>query len=199
MDASAPAREAYRQTVTREAMLGVKVWDGMNWTSAGSIWFVGPSLSKDIVVPVDLSKCGSGPLRVKLDSTAGLWMIDRVQADFWTEGAFSVAECPLLEAKDLNGKDLRGILEASDKDYFVLSSPADQADLAFRAPELPRNKERSFILMTDGYYLSNGAPQEKPQMELLASFNAPGAFGRHMLKMLNEDLARALAIPAPAK
>jgi hypothetical protein len=90
-------------------------------------------------------------------------------------------------------------MRASDKDYFVLSSSADQADLAFRAPAPARTMERSFILMTDGYYLSNGAPQDKPQMELLASFNAPGAFGRHMLRMLNDELGRAFSIAAPAK
>ncbi len=199
MDASAPAREAYQRTVTREAMLGLEIWNGNVWTSAGSIWFVGPSLSKDIVVPVDLSKCGPGPLRVRMESTAGLWMIDRVQADFGAEGAFTSAECPLLEAKDQNGRDLRDVMRASDKDYFVLSSSADQADLAFRAPAPARTMERSFILMTDGYYLSNGAPQDKPQMELLASFNAPGAFGRHMLRMLNDELGRAFSIAAPAK
>jgi hypothetical protein len=199
MDASAPIREAYRQAVSREAMLGVQVWNVAEWASAGSIWFVGPSLSKDLVVPVDLSRCGPGPLRVRLESTAGLWMIDRVQADFGAEGAFAVAECPLLEAKDLKGTDLRGVLGAADKDYFVLSSPGDQADLAFRAPVPPRNTERSFILMTDGYYLSNGAPREKPQLDLLASFNTPGAFGRHMLKMLNEELGQVLSSPAPAK
>jgi hypothetical protein len=199
MDASAPAREAYRRAVSREAMLGVQIWNGTDWTSAGSIWFVGPSLSKDLVVPIDLSKIGAGPLRVRLESTAGLWMIDRVQADFGAEGAFTVAECPLLEAKDLNGRDLRGTMASTDGDYFVLSSSADQADLSFRSPDLPRHKERSFILITDGYYLSNGAPQEKPQLDLLASFNVPGAFGRHMLKMLNEELGRALSSPAPAK
>lgn len=193
MDGSAPAREAYRQAVTREAMLAVQVWNGVDWISAGSIWFVGPSLSKDLVVPIDLAKCGSGPLRIKLESTAGLWMVDRVQADFGAEGAFTAAGCSLFEAKDLNGRDLRGVLGAADRDYFVLSSSADQADLAFRAPVQTSRMERSFILMTDGYYLSNGAPEEKPQLDLLASFNVPGAFGRHMLKMLNEEIGRALS------
>jgi hypothetical protein len=198
MDAWAPARLSFLTALTREAALDVRVWSGSDWVPGGTIWFVGPSLSKDIVVPLDLRDIGAGPLRVKLESTAGLWMVDRIQADFGTEAPFTVADCVPLEGRDAEGADVRARLGASDGDYLVLSSPADRADLAFREPPRSPGRERSFILMTEGYYLGNGNPAAEPQMETLAGLLQPGAMGRHMLKRLNEALGRALAAPAAA-
>ncbi len=184
MNRSVEAREAFKKLVIREGMLSLKLWDGEIWKDMDYLWFVGPSISKEQIVELDISNIPGDALRVKLESTAGLWMVDSVKADFSSDLPLDIAEAQLIRAKDSKGKDLSMLLENIDDQDYVLAANEDWAELTFRAPARKKGYERSFILKSTGYYKVHGDTQGEPQKALMARLNKPGAFGKYSLELL---------------
>jgi hypothetical protein len=193
MNRSVEAREAFKKVVFREGMLSLKLWDGESWKDMDYLWFVGPSLSKDQVVELDIHNIPGNVLRVKLESTAGLWMVDSVKADFSSDLPMDITEAQLIQAKDNKGKDLSRLLENIDDQDYILPTNEDWAELTFRAPARKKGYERSFILKSTGYYKVHGDTQGEPQKALMAKLTKPGAFGKYSLELLARYRESALA------
>jgi hypothetical protein len=193
MNRSVEAREAFKKVVFREGMLSLKLWDGESWKDMDYLWFVGPSLSKDQVVELDIRNIPGNVLRVKLESTAGLWMVDSVKADFSSDLPIDITEAQLIQAKDNKGKDLLRLLENIDDQDYILPTNEDWAELTFRAPARKKGYERSFILKSTGYYKVHGDTQGEPQKALMAKLTKPGAFGKYSLELLARYRESALA------
>jgi len=197
MNNSAQAREVFVGALTREISLQARVWTGKGWRDAGSFWAVGPSIAKDVALELDLRDTPEDVLSVRLDSSAGLWMIDSACVDFSPEPPRTVKECILTRAVDQDGRDITALLGAVDDEAFVLHSDLEGADVSFLAPARPTGTVRSLILKTTGYYKVNGSPQAEPQSELAARLVLqPGAFGQHELRLLYRYRDSALASAA---
>jgi hypothetical protein len=184
MNRSVEAREAFKKLVIREGMLSLKLWDGEGWKDMDYLWFVGPSISKDQVVELDIRNIPGNVLRVKLESTAGLWMVDSVKADFSADLPIDITEAQLIQAKDNKGKDLSSLLGNIDDQDYILPTNEEWAELTFRAPARKKGYERSFILKSTGYYKVHGDTQSEPQKALMAKLSKPGAFGKYSLELL---------------
>ena len=193
MNRSVEAREAFKKLVIREGMLSLKLWDGESWKDIDYLWFVGPSISKDQVVELDIRNIPGNVLKVKLESTAGLWMVDSVKADFSSDLPMDITEAQLIQAKDNKGKDLSRLLENIDDQDYILPTNEDWAELTFRAPARKKGYERSFILKSTGYYKVHGDTQGEPQKALMAKLTKPGAFGKYSLELLARYRESALA------
>jgi hypothetical protein len=194
MSRSAKAREAFKKSVIREAMLLIKLWNGTSWEDADYLWFVGPYLPKDQVVGLDIKNIPGEVLRVRLESTAGLWMVNSVQADFTPDQPIHVQEIAPDSAIDNNGVDLRQVLHDIDDQYYVTSTTQDDAELTFSAPANKLGYNRSFILKSTGYYTIHVAAEGPLQWNLLSSFRKkPGAFGQYTLLLLNQYVTATMA------
>lgn len=175
-------------------MLLIKLWNGTSWEDADYLWFVGPYLPKDQVVGLDIKNIPGEVLRVRLESTAGLWMVNSVQADFTPDQPIHVQEIAPDSAMDNNGIDLRPVLCNIDGQYYVTSTRQDHAELAFSAPATKIGYDRSVILKSTGYYTIHIAAEAPLQWKLLSSFrNKPGAFGQYTLRLLNQYVTATMA------
>lgn len=190
MNSSPAARTALFQAMVREGMLRVQVWNGQNWQEAGFFWEVGPSVPKDQVLWLDLSNIPGDTLQVKLESTAGFWMINRVAIDYSPEAELIVTELLPQQARDQLGQDQREILTNNDARYYVMPAVDDWAELVFSAPPARPGYQRSILLKSSGYYEIHVTAAGEPQRELVAQLMAePGAYGQYTLRLLNQHLA----------
>lgn len=185
MDASPEARGQLHEAMLREGMLRVSIWDGAAWTPAGYVWEVGPSVARNQALRLDLTGIPGDRLRVKLDATAGLWMVDDVVVDFAARTLPST-ELTVAAARDQDGRDLRDVLEASDGQRYVMASRDDWAELSFTAPPAGAGRARSVFVKSSGYYHIHASGRGESQAALLERLlTEPGAYGRYTLALLN--------------
>lgn len=194
MNTSREARESLKKAMIREGMLLVQLWNGETWKAVDFMWEVGPAMPKDQVVVLDLRGIAGEVLRIRLESTVGLWIINSVQADYSPDLPVSVTEVSAAEAVTHDGKDIREILRAVDGRHYVMPTQEDWAELLFQTPAPRQGYGRSIILESTGYYTIHVPAEGDPQEELFARLmSEPGAFGQYTLRILNEHLRLALA------
>ncbi|MCG3157763.1 MAG: hypothetical protein DKINENOH_04399 [bacterium] len=187
MNSSPEARAALFQAMVREGMLRVQVGNGQNWQEAGFFWEVGPSVPKDQVLWLDLSNISGETLQVKLESTAGFWMINSVAIDYSPEAESIVTELLPQQARDQLGRDQREILTNNDARYYVMPAVEDWAELVFAAPPARPGYQRSILLKSSGYYEIHVTAAGEPQRELVAKLmTEPGAYGQYTLRLLQQ-------------
>jgi hypothetical protein len=192
MNRSGEARQALQQVMIREGMLLIKIWDGQSWQPAGFVWEVGPSLPKDQVVRLDLTNIPGRVLRLRLESTAGFWMINSIQADFSSDPPLQITVLSAIQAVDQMGRDLKDLLQDDDGRHYVMATLHDWAELTFVAPPRLPELERSFVLQSTGYYKIQVAAEGPPQRDLIERLMAePGAYGQYTLRLLNRHLSEA--------
>ena len=183
---SASARASFVESVKREAMLSVNMWNGREWTSAGTVWFVGPLVAREVVLPIDCSGIEGDEVRLTLESTAGLWMIDEVRADFSEDVSVRVSEVAPASATTRDGTDVRALLESADGRYHVLDRIGMSTMVEFAVPPQAPGTVRTVILKSAGYYLPHALPSGPPQLTTMHRIgDEHGAFGTFTLGILN--------------
>lgn len=194
MNSSAAARATLFEVMIREGMLQVKLWNGASWQEAGFVWEVGPSVPKDQAVWLDLKNIPGELLRVKLESTAGFWMINHVAIDFTPDAEIKVTELAPVQAFDHLHRDVREVLANNDGRYYEMPTTQDWAELVFAAPPPTEGYQRSVLLKSAGYYEIHVSAEGQPQRELLAKLmNEPGAYGQYTLRLLQGYMEAPLA------
>jgi len=183
MDRDAAAQAEFRQAYRREAQLLARVWNGASWQDAG---VVNPHEAMEL--PLD--GISGDVLRLRLESTAGLWSIDSVRADFRAGVSFEVLELSPVAARTRNGDDLRGLLGSADGHRHVMER-GDSVDLVFEAPPPKSGRRRSFVLRAAGYYTVQVPADREAQPSLFSRLvQEPGALGRYGVDLLESDVAR---------
>ncbi len=186
-------RKEFDEFVRREAGLRVDLWNGTEWRAVDHLPFAGPAVARSVVVPLDLTQAEPGELRVRLESSPGLWMVDRVQVDFTPDLPVSVTPLAMRSAVDRAGRDVRADLAAVDGAYYRLEQ-GDEAELAFAAPPGPPEEERSYAMLCTGYYTSHVRSSAWPQIALLLRLEKePGAFSAYAIEFINRRLEYAAA------
>jgi len=192
LDASPAARKRLLDAMQREAMLLVSVWDGSAWVPAGVVSAVGPSVSRGQALRLDLRGIPGDRLRVKLDSTAGLWQVDDVVIDF-AALPLRASELAVATAQDQDGRDVRDLLAFNDARRYTMPSHRDWAELRFTAPPPVQGRQRSVLVKSSGYYQIHVSARGAPQAALLDRLlDEPGAYGQYTLRLLNEHSRHAL-------
>jgi hypothetical protein len=192
-NSSPEARQKLQEVMVREGMLLIKLWNGQGWQDAGFIWEVGASISRDQVVRLDVSGTPGDALRIRLESTPGIWTVNSVQVDYSTDVSYQVTEISLDKAVDHQGTDVYELLSDTDGQYYSMDT-GDWAELVFSAPPERDGLQRTYVAKSSGYYTIKVPAEGEPQTELLARImEEPGAFGRYTIQLLNEMTSFALA------
>lgn len=194
LEQSEEARNAVSRAMVREATLRIYLWDGAQWRPAGYLWEVGTGIAKDVVMEVDLTGIPGDVLRLKLESTPGLWMLNSIQADFsYFTMPSNARPLDLKKATDQNGRDVKPLMQKADNQYYEMAATGDFVLLEF--PTLPtvRGKQRSFILQGSGYYTIQMEPKGTPRMaEVEKLIKEPGAIARFALSNLQTEMTKYL-------
>ena len=195
MNTSAPSRKAFIDAMIREGMLLVQVWDGHQWQTRDYVWEVGPFIPKDQVVVLDLKGIESEQLKIRLESTAGFWMINSIGADFTQEIAADIRELAPESAIDHTGKNVKEILDNNDGIYHVMPTTKDKVEITFKTIPENKNIARTYLLKCSGYYRIHTDETGEPKHSLLNTLiSEPGAYGQFVLRKLNNNLVNRLKL-----
>jgi hypothetical protein len=171
----------------------VRLWDGTRWREQGVLLNQGPAVWKEQALRIDLRGVEGSVLRVRLDATPGLWMVDGVAADFGDSAPPRVRELRPSVARDAHGADVRGLLAAADHRRLLLRR-GDVVELSFPAPPEAERVALVPVLEATGYYEilvpAVGEPDRALYQRLMRE---PGAFGEYARAGLRSRLETALA------
>lgn len=192
MNSSLLARYLLHKAMVREGMLQVKVQSGKDWKNVDYVWEVGPSVSREVAVPLDLSDVPGKTLRVRLESDVGIWSVDRARFAF---GPPVFAKAKLVHAEsvvDAKGVDHTATLARTDNSDYVMQGDSS-ATLTFRVAPPAAGQQQSFFVQATGWYRINVDESGPPHPELVERLLLqPGAYARFALEDLHKQTARLL-------
>ncbi|HEU5303720.1 MAG TPA: hypothetical protein VFU40_03665 [Gemmatimonadales bacterium] len=175
--------------MAREVYLSVAVKVDGRWERQGLVREGGPEISKQQIVPLDLSRVTGDTVTVRLESAPSLWLLDRVAIDYSAPESFASREILPSRAIDHDGRDVRGLIGAADEREYVMER-GDRAEVTFAVPPVPPGHARSYVLVTRGWYRIDVPATGEPQFALLERALAePVAASR----LITGDLGRAIA------
>jgi len=191
MNSDPTARASFQRGLAREGLMMVRVWNGEAWQEAGWLANVGAAVAREQAMNVDIRSVPGDVLRVRLDSTPGMWTVGGAVADYTAEAALRVTTLRPVSARAESGADIRGLLRKADRRYYTMHTGRDAAELAFAVPPVPEGQERSAVLKVGGYYTILVPAEGQPQQALFDRLvSEPGAFGRYSRELLRADLRR---------
>jgi|GEM_PF-2782267 len=189
-NASAKERARLRTVMEREGMLQVKVWDGTQWRHSAYVWEVGVGAYRHVALRIGIAEVNSGPLRLRLEAPAGIWLVSRVAMDDRLHDDVA-AECyrPVAAVRHDGADCLEKLLE-EDGDYCALDT-GQWADVDFRVPEQKSvpGQSYSWMIETSGYYRTKITADHEPNLaEIGRMMNEPGHFARSSDALFNRML-----------
>lgn len=184
MNADRAARSRFQEALRREGQLILSVWTGVSWRAAGIV-------TSHQSVDLDLQGIPGERLRVRLDSSAGLWSPDSVEADFGPDAPVDAVELSPFSAKTQEGKDVLALVATRDDRDYVMKPAEGAIEVAFAAPPRKPGGRRTLILQAAGYYNIEIPPGQERQEALFERLvSEPGAFGAYSLQLLQAGAHR---------
>jgi hypothetical protein len=187
VEADPAARAEFQGAYRREAQLILSVWTGAVWREAGT---VNPHEATEL--PLDGIR--GDVLRIRIDSTAGLWSIDSVQVDYGGGAPVEVIEAGARVARTQRDGDVRALLEHTDGRRHRLEPNRDSVNLVFDAPPLKPGRRRSLFLKASGYYTILVPTRREEDPTLFAKLlKEPGRLGQFGLDLAQSELDERLS------
>jgi hypothetical protein len=152
-------RNRLKAWMMREGGLHVSLLVDGEWISQGSVPLVGPKTEAEKIVLVDLSQCHENSIKIKIESTPDLWLIDAVAIDYSTDANISVSVPKLCNAVTQNGQNVAEMISNPDSLYYSML-PGDYALLSFGEVPQSKDMDRTFLLKSQGFYYPWIAPGE---------------------------------------
>jgi hypothetical protein len=178
---SQSARKALYNWEVREELYQLKVYveEPTGWEVRGILPGTGPFISKDRILPLDVSRVRGDQLRIRIHPPAGFWALNSFAVDYTPDRAVSVQTVKPATAQDLQGKNVLPELVSIDNRYLAMPNMGDTADLSFVAPPRKEGAERAVFLHSRGYYKLHLAGTGKPDKQTLQAFEkVPGSAAR---------------------
>jgi len=156
--------------------LSVYLKTSTGWELVDRINTVGPMASRDIAVPIDISKVAGNKVIIKLETGFMFWELDYAGIDYTENKALDIKYINPYEAIDGNGENVTELLSATDQNYFVQPNIGDEVVVTFKMSEPNQDLKRTCFLKNRGYYNYIRNYEGKPDFQKLKLFRAAGAF-----------------------
>jgi len=174
---SQAARKALTAWEVREELYQLKVYveEPTGWVVRGILPGTGPFISKDRILPLDVSRVRGDQLRIRIHPPAGFWALNSFAVDYTADRPVSVQRVLPATAQDLQGKNVLPELVAVDGRYLAMPNIGDTADLTFVAPPRKEAADRAVFLHSRGYYKLHVTGTGEPDKKTLEAFEkVPG-------------------------
>jgi hypothetical protein len=167
------ARLAVRAWIEREGYLDVLLPTGRrrgeshDWRSVVRLPDVGAAIPKSQVVLLDLTAVPGDTVRVRLESSPNLWVIEKADlAEL--RGAANPLRLNALRAIDEKGRDVASLLSERDGKYLV-TTPGSDVAFEYEAPARPAGPRmtRSILVRTTGHYYVETNDRAAPRREVV--------------------------------
>jgi hypothetical protein len=178
---SALARKALADWEMREQLYQLKVYveEPTGWVVRGVLPGTGPFITKDRILPLDVSHVQGDRLHIRIHPPAGFWALNSFAVDYSADRAISVQTLKPATAADLQGNNVLAQLVSVDNRYLEMPNIGDTADLTFVAPAREDGSERTVLLHSRGYYKLHLPGAGEPDKKMLADFEKkPGSAAR---------------------
>jgi hypothetical protein len=175
---SGSARKKLADWELREGLyaLNVEVEEPTGWEVRGVIPGTGPFISKDRILPLDVSRVQGETLRVRIHPPAGFWALNSFAADYTADQAISTRTVKPETALDASGRDVRPQLVGANGKYLAMPNVGDAVEISFVAPAKKEGAERTVILHSRGYYKLHIRTTGEPDKRTLEAFEKqPGS------------------------
>ena len=172
------ARDEMYDVMRREGMLTVSLWNGSTWQYAGCIWETGLSTWRAVAMRLDVSSAPPGPLRLRFEGPAGIWMLGYVGIDEDREEDLVIQRIEALTVESIVDGANPDVIRHEDGRRLRLDT-GEEATITFAVPDTEVTPGRSitWILESSGYYRMTVPADQPPQTELIARIlREPGAF-----------------------
>lgn len=156
--------------------LSVYLKTNNGWDLVDRINTVGPMASRDIAVPIDISKAIGPEVILKLETGFMFWEVDYAGIDFTENMTLDINYINPTEALDGNNHNVTKLLSAADKNYFVQPNIGDEVVVNFKIDESLPDLGRTFFLKNRGYYNYIRNYDGEPNFQKLRLFKEVGAF-----------------------
>jgi hypothetical protein len=172
-------RAVVRSWIEREGYLDVQTQGGVGgaWTSRARLPDVGGAIAKNEVVLLDLSGLRGDIVRVRLESSPRLWILEGVDLARY-EGRATVRQLEPLSVRDERGDDVAPLLAKRDGRYLVTTRGSD-VSFEFEAPPPPSDgMTRSVLARTFGHYYVETDDQAVPRRDIVDRLMRDRAFAQ---------------------
>lgn len=146
------------------------------WELIERINTIGPMSSRDIAVPIDLSKVAGNEVRIKLETGFMFWEVDYAGIDYSENKILNIKYINPHEALDDKGENVTKLLSAIDKNYFIQSNIGDEVVVNFKIREPDQDLTSTYFLKNRGYYNYIRNYEGEPNFQKLKLFREAGAF-----------------------
>jgi hypothetical protein len=181
VDQSQAARDSLFAWEVREELYALKIYveEPTGWEVRGILPGTGPFISKDRIVPLDVSHVKGDQLCIRIHPPAGFWALNSFNVDYSPDRPVSVQKLAPLTARDGDGKNVLPELVANDDRYLAMPNIGDSADLTFRATSQSNGSDRTVFFHSRGYYKLHVAATGDPDTKTLEQIeNIRGAAAR---------------------
>ena len=156
--------------------LSIYLKTSKGWDLVDRINTVGPMASRDIALPLDLSKVIGDEVVLKLETGFMFWEVDYAGIDFTENLPLDVTYINPYQALDENDENVTHLLAAEDQRYFVQPHIGDKVRVNFKTSEPDPDIKRSYFLKNRGYYKYIRDYQGDPDFRKLKLFRSAGTF-----------------------
>lgn len=179
-----PASKQMQWSLEQSIPLSVFLASPGGWTLVDYFNLVGPLASRDLVIPIDLSKVTGEKVHVKLQSGFMFWEIDYAAIDFSGNAAVELTRLSASSAIDEKGEDVSAMLLANDDRYLIQPQIGNAVSLRYNAVE--SGSAQTVFLHSRGYYEYIREYQHWPDLIALRGFRKKGAFTRFAKEQYDE-------------
>jgi hypothetical protein len=172
-----PADKLMQWSLDQNIPLSVYVETRDGWKFVDYFNSIGPLAWRDIVMPIDMSDVDGEEVKIKLQSGFMFWEVDYAAIDFSVNASIEVRSFPPASATDENGKNVAGLLSATDDRYLLQPDIGNVVTVTYDVPPQTGEKQTVF-LHSRGYYEYIRDYENFPSITYLNSFKEKGAFTR---------------------
>jgi len=174
-----PASKKIQWSLDQGIPLSVYVETESGWEFIDYFNSIGPLASRDVVMPVDLSKVKAEDVKIKLECGFMFWEIDYAAMDFSENIPVSITHLPPSSSFDEKGNEVSSLIASTDNKYLIQPEVGNEVIIKYVAPTIKNNDNvQSFFLHSRGYYEYIRDYKGKPNLIYLSSFRNKGAFTR---------------------
>jgi hypothetical protein len=162
--------------ILSEGALQLSVADGGEWTTLARLPDVGPMIAKAQVVPLSLAGIRGDTIRIRLESSPGLWERPVVELAPY-RGVARVHRRSPASATTLDGRDVRELITAIDGRYHV-ATRGSRVAIEFDAPVAATGNILTPLVRTTGHYYLDADDRGTPRPEIVGRIMSDRGFAQ---------------------
>jgi hypothetical protein len=174
---TAPAAKVYQWMESQHIPLQVSVDASGKTKSVSQIHPIGPLMSRDFFVPIELPASDAGYVDVILTTGFMFWEIDYAGISFGKSSDYQETVLKPARAVDESGVDRLRLVMEKDSMYVVQPLPGNALFLEYAwNRQVPEGRSLSLVLEGSGHYQPIRDYAGAPKTEWLNTFRSPGRF-----------------------